>query len=332
MCTNVLMCTNLPLRTVHSFSLNPHRAKSITIAFRGCHSLHNWKENFTRTYMKSVANPFAEGPNDSPLGLFSAHYDYLFGSNSTSSAKFANRFEELLSTIKNMIQQHPDYTLYATGHSMGGNLATLFSFFAIAQCKEWVVPRFHCITFGSPRMGNGAFFQAFRRLEAQGRISLLRIVNHEDIIPTFPDLVSAPTWQPHHGVYHHVGIEVRCFSTLWSSSSGVSSPTRRFSTYHSHQTKEFWEQAYKDFLKIFLRLYMFLWIVTSTLFLGKNTLKEWPQMHHCMEYMLRVEREQDTALSSLTWDEFVHKSSSALPSKMGQVAGHAGAKVEALSQ
>eukprot|EP00195_Chlamydomonas_chlamydogama_P017386 CAMPEP_0202911722 /NCGR_PEP_ID=MMETSP1392-20130828/55737_1 /ASSEMBLY_ACC=CAM_ASM_000868 /TAXON_ID=225041 /ORGANISM="Chlamydomonas chlamydogama, Strain SAG 11-48b" /LENGTH=78 /DNA_ID=CAMNT_0049602339 /DNA_START=20 /DNA_END=252 /DNA_ORIENTATION=- len=60
--------------------------------------------------------------------------------------------------IQALLQQHPDASLYVTGHSMGGALAQLCALDARFYLN---ISEVHSLTFGSPRVGNVAFQQLF---------------------------------------------------------------------------------------------------------------------------------------------------------------------------
>jgi hypothetical protein len=96
-----------------------------------------------------------------------------------------------------------------TGHSLGGALATLFSFSAATDDR---IPKpVSCITFASPKSGNLDFSRAFESLENKGLIRFLRVVNSKDVIPTMPDRwimklpcdIFCPTL-----MYQHVGVKL----------------------------------------------------------------------------------------------------------------------------
>ncbi|NJO41805.1 MAG: lipase family protein [Cyanobacteria bacterium CRU_2_1] len=94
-------------------------------------------------------------------------------------------------------------TLYVTGHSLGGALATLAAFHA----KEYHSD-VQLYTFGSPRVVNQAFAQKInQRLVGQ----IYRVVNHVDIVPRIPALFG----------YHHVG------QLIYFNKLGVQRPLNR---------------------------------------------------------------------------------------------------------
>ena len=71
-----------------------------------------------------------------------------------------------------------DWTMYVTGHSLGGALATIFAY----ECAELDVGKVIMYNYGSPRVGNKAFVDEFkRRVDSSWRFS-----NASDIIPTVP--------------------------------------------------------------------------------------------------------------------------------------------------
>ena len=76
------------------------------------------------------------------------------------------------------------WRIYITGHSLGGALATLFAY-EVAQSA--IAAQVVLYTYGSPRVGNKTFVQAFDGLlppPASWRLS-----NASDIIPTVPRLL-----------------------------------------------------------------------------------------------------------------------------------------------
>ena len=80
--------------------------------------------------------------------------------------------------------------LYITGHSLGAGLATLCAY-RLAQTRVYPVQGVY--TFGSPRVGDGDFAEAFARLMS---IRVFRVVNNEDLVTRVP---------PRSAGYKHVG-------------------------------------------------------------------------------------------------------------------------------
>jgi len=140
--------------------------------------------------------------------------------------RFRNKCDEILSHIEDLLEAFPGYTLYVTGHSLGGALASLFSFSA-ACCDLPHIKRQHpirCIGIASPKVGNEDFRAAFELLEEQNKIRYLRIVNDKDLIPMMPEQ-HLPLTKPllRKQVYRHVGIELK----LYNHSKGVRLSYRR---------------------------------------------------------------------------------------------------------
>lgn len=73
------------------------------------------------------------------------------------------------------MQQHPGASVWFTGHSLGGALATL----AILDFKLTNVASGSAYTFGSPRVGNPAFASGYNRYIP----TTYRMTNHHDIVP-----------------------------------------------------------------------------------------------------------------------------------------------------
>ena len=70
-------------------------------------------------------------------------------------------------------------TLTFTGHSLGGGLAQIA---AIHFGELWKRNKIHCVTFGSPRVGNKVFGTYYRKIVNYSK----RYVYGTDLIPLMP--------------------------------------------------------------------------------------------------------------------------------------------------
>lgn len=95
--------------------------------------------------------------------------------------------EDVLRTTISILKDLPEYELFITGHSLGGALATVFGYYISKKIEKTI----NIITFGSPRVGDFKFYENFNKIQ---NISLLRVVNDNDIIVSLPKIN-----------YYHVG-------------------------------------------------------------------------------------------------------------------------------
>jgi len=83
-------------------------------------------------------------------------------------------------------------SIYVTGHSLGGALATLVAFFLHREG----FPVAGVYTFASPRVGNAAWRRDYQRLLGA---KTYRIIAQGDLVPLVPGLLDG---------YRHVGTEI----------------------------------------------------------------------------------------------------------------------------
>jgi hypothetical protein len=123
---------------------------------------------------------------------------------SGNGIKLVNYFKQVAYELKEIfftkdvlddIQAHPDYQFIATGHSLGGAVATIFLYEAIN--KGYLDPNRNepvLITYGQPRTGNENFVLDFNKKVKK----VLRIVRDGDIVVSLPySLINNP--------YRHLG-------------------------------------------------------------------------------------------------------------------------------
>jgi hypothetical protein len=142
--------------------------------------------------------------------------------------------------VHTLTEANPQYSVYVTGHSLGGALSTLFAFEAASDDR---IPKpVTCINIASPKVGNLAFRRAFQasvyplqiialpasvmisltiiyshrlqNLESKRHIRCLRIANHKDLVTLLPDRGSfslAYIACCQSSVYRHVGTELKLY-------------------------------------------------------------------------------------------------------------------------
>jgi hypothetical protein len=190
---------------VYGIGVNNVRRR-ITVAFRGSVTILDFRTD-AKALLTNVANPVQKGK---VMGIHHGFYDYLFGSRTTKDG--SNKCTEIMSHVLHLLEQHPGYRLYVTGHSLGGALATLF---AVEAAADHRIPcTVTCISIASPKVGSMTFRRAVQDLE--GRLRCLRIANHKDLVTLLPDRGSwscAYIMCCQSNVYRHAGLEVKLYSS-----------------------------------------------------------------------------------------------------------------------
>lgn len=136
--------------------------EEIVLAFRGSSSIRNFIADLNFAYV------------DFGCSGCSAH------------AGFATAWREprsdILTALKATTAQYPSYKLVVTGHSLGGAVATLAA--ADLRSQGYAADLF---TYGSPRVGNGAFASW---VSAQSGITA-RVTHVNDPVPRLPPMLIA---------------------------------------------------------------------------------------------------------------------------------------------
>ena len=125
--------------------------------------------------------------------------------------------------------------VYMTGHSLGGDLATLMAFEAATSTDARIPKPVTCISIASPEVGNIAFRQAVAVLEKERKLRCLRVVNFADpitvgdVVP--PSLAISSMFCCKRMLYEHVGVRLVLFPAARERKYAGS--TSGFSSYRS---------------------------------------------------------------------------------------------------
>jgi hypothetical protein len=164
--------------------------KRVIVGFRGSQaplSNMDWQTNFDARLVnlrtpKKIRNKM-NGKVKDRVTVHEGFYNYLFDNKRINGEQ---RYDQICDDLQSLVED--DYNVYITGHSLGGALATLFSFkLAGAGAKtDWAPRPLTCITYSAPFSGSKSYRAAFEQLELDGLVRSLRVNNGEDIVPALP--------------------------------------------------------------------------------------------------------------------------------------------------
>ena len=161
--------------------------KRVNVIFRGSRTPADWAANKKFNGM-TVQNPVKfldEFANDSSLPddvcIHQGFWEYLLEPGNSMDI-----FEQVLP----ILQKNPGYSLFVTGHSLGGALASLFAF--RCACRKDIPKPVRCITHAQPLVGDFRLLQSVRKLEKSNNLILLRTRNCEDGVPAVPAFSPGP--------------------------------------------------------------------------------------------------------------------------------------------
>lgn len=116
--------------------------KAIILAFRGTYSISNTVVDLSTIPQEYVPYPSPDEPEHNCTNC-TVHMGFL--------ASWKNARKEIMPTLTDLREKHPDYPVYVIGHSLGGAVAALAALELKASLKwEDVV----VTTFGEPKIGN----------------------------------------------------------------------------------------------------------------------------------------------------------------------------------
>lgn len=142
---------------------------------------------FRGTYSPKSASSWAKLRSSIPLVICPSHQDkdgYMIGIFKIVAEIFytiSSSIDYLASTFLTK----PDYSLFATGHSLGGAASFIFSFLFL---KHNLKNKITCVTFGSPRVLNGPSIEKINTFIAEKRLVFQRFVTNGDFLANLPPL------------------------------------------------------------------------------------------------------------------------------------------------
>uniref|UniRef100_A0A7E4VF72 Lipase_3 domain-containing protein n=1 Tax=Panagrellus redivivus TaxID=6233 RepID=A0A7E4VF72_PANRE len=161
----IVPCENDNTDTCSGFVAVSHGDKAVIVSFRGTMNIVQLLIEGANT----VFSPKVPFPAGGKVGKY-----FFNGYTSTWQGGLKDSF---LNATKN----YPDYSIWLTGHSLGGALATLA---ATEIVSNGYVPanKVKLYTFGQPRVGDSAFAMAHDKLGFES----YRIIHAGDLVPHIP--------------------------------------------------------------------------------------------------------------------------------------------------
>lgn len=137
-----------------------HKHKRICVIFRGSTSNKDWFYNLNIHKTKLRNNIY----------VHTGFYKQL------NDNGFCNK---ILSDLLVISDKYHDYNIYVSGHSLGGGLASIFSYILSSITEKNIT----LITFASPRTGNLSWCKSFNN---KNNLRHYRFINNNDIVTSIP--------------------------------------------------------------------------------------------------------------------------------------------------
>ena len=274
-------------RLVYAIGVNK-RLKRITVIFRGTYAqeTRDWVRNLqfglvevplpsvVLDHSSSKADSTTSSATTTQLLVHQGIYEYLFHNSERGLDYPRERYEEIMGNILTCLnrEEYRDFKVFVTGHSLGGALALLLSFFAAADAR---IPKpVTCVSLGSLLVGDAAFQQAFARLEQVGWIRHLRITNEHDPVPCLPPF----TW------YKPVGMHLRLLDQPSSSTTTTTTSQNDMPQGHYLQHASHVDHVRMPPINSFTSLWQS--------YQATGSLENFQAPHQVSEYLRRLEREK----------------------------------------
>uniref|UniRef100_A0A7S4JI39 Fungal lipase-type domain-containing protein n=1 Tax=Odontella aurita TaxID=265563 RepID=A0A7S4JI39_9STRA len=187
------------------------RTKTVSVIFRGSVTTHNWY-NHMKIMMSEHPNPLSNEKYERQTKHVRVHTGfglYLFRRRRDDGrSKYDEIAQKVLSIGKELAGPDEKFRVAVSGHSLGGALATIFSFYAAADKRFTKLGPVRTFTFAAPRVGDETFAAAYSHLERTGRLLHARFMNTQDIVPLTP-MLSVQSVEIGPSYYVHVGLQIK---------------------------------------------------------------------------------------------------------------------------
>jgi len=237
----------------------------VNVVFRGSRTPADWaaNKNFNGLTVPNPVKELAQFANDASLPkevrIHEGFHEYLHRKDGTEMGTF-----EILLPI---LEKNPGYSLFVSGHSLGGALASLFA--VSAACRADIPKPVRCITHAQPLVGDKYFLQSVRKLEESNNLLLLRTRNCEDGVPAVPAFSAKPKF-----TYTHIGMELKLYDDTRSKNMKLSKSEKRVKNFALN---------FKALIKLF--------VIQA----GKDRQKK---AHSLREHLIRIQK-NEKAIQSL---------------------------------
>jgi len=211
---------------VYAIFVSPAQGK-VTVAFRGSVNANDWMANthklgkMTDLKLPGFTSEEAE-PHRKIYGRAHEGFgNYLFEKTQKGpNGSYKSKSEEIMGVLENLFKKGGElerkfpqqkFSLYVTGHSLGGAMSTMFAFRAALDGEFGMVTN---VSFASPYCGDQGFRDAFYELEKANKIRHIRFANEEDVVPLIP-FVAPDVWNistPPLEMFKHTGMNVRLYN------------------------------------------------------------------------------------------------------------------------
>jgi len=202
------------LDTVVGIAVNEQR-KRVTVAFRGTMNLHDWTTHLTTGRISVMLGDPTIGVKMRRIAVHRGFWLRMTHRDKDTCLRFYESiikpalFDEF-ENKRDFVNQGPDnerikswrqYSLYITGHSLGGALANIMGLLCALDpdIRKWFKGPPTVVAVANPRLGNYSYRELYHELQEKGFLRCVRVLAPDDVVPYVLPVVSG---------YNHVGARI----------------------------------------------------------------------------------------------------------------------------